>query len=106
MSKKYVAIRMRGEIGIAKKKLDTLRIMGLKKKYSALIFDEKTVMMIKTVNNLVAWGEASEETASYIGKHKSLKPPKSGVRSIKFLYPKGSVGFHGEKINDLVKKMM
>ena len=106
MSKKYAAVRMRGEAGIAMKKLHTLMILGLKRKYSARIIDEKSAGMLKAVNSLVAWGEASEETIKMLEKNPRLKPPRSGVRSIKYLYPKGSVGFHGAKINDLIKRMV
>lgn len=35
-----------------------------------------------------------------------LSPPSKGYRSIKIHYPKGSLGNRGEKINELVKRMI
>lgn len=35
-----------------------------------------------------------------------LSPPSKGYRSIKSLYPKGSLGYRGVKINELLKRMI
>jgi len=35
-----------------------------------------------------------------------LSPPSKGYRSTKALYPKGSLGYRGEKINELIKRMI
>jgi large subunit ribosomal protein L30 len=35
-----------------------------------------------------------------------LTPPKKGHKSIKEHYPKGSLGYWGDKINDLLKRMV
>jgi len=35
-----------------------------------------------------------------------LSPPSKGYRSTKILYPKGSLGYRGEKINELLKRMI
>jgi len=35
-----------------------------------------------------------------------LSPPSKGYKSIKSLYPKGDAGFRGEKIEELLEKMM
>ena len=35
-----------------------------------------------------------------------LHPPKKGYKSIKVLYPKGDAGYRGEKINELLKRMI
>jgi large subunit ribosomal protein L30 len=35
-----------------------------------------------------------------------LMPPKKGHKSIKEHYPKGSLGYWGDKINDLLKRMI
>ncbi|MEM5812113.1 MAG: 50S ribosomal protein L30 [Candidatus Aenigmatarchaeota archaeon] len=35
-----------------------------------------------------------------------LSPPSKGYESTKTLYPKGSLGYRGEKINELLKRMI
>ena len=35
-----------------------------------------------------------------------LSPPSKGYRSTKVLFPKGSLGYRGEKINELLKRMI
>ncbi len=35
-----------------------------------------------------------------------LSPPSGGYKSVKLLYPKGDAGYRGEKINDLLKRMI
>lgn len=35
-----------------------------------------------------------------------LSPPSKGMKKIKVAYPKGAVGYRGEKINKLLEKMM
>ncbi len=103
-----VVVRMRGEIGLKKDMLDTFKILGMKKIFSVKLVENEPqlVGMIKKVNNFVAWGEASEETVKALEGRRSLKPPKGGLKSKKLHYPKGSIGYHGDKINDLIKRMI
>jgi large subunit ribosomal protein L30 len=35
-----------------------------------------------------------------------LKPPRKGYKSIKKSYPKGALGYRGEKINELLERMI
>lgn len=35
-----------------------------------------------------------------------LHPPRSGFKSVKFQYPRGDLGNRGEKINDLLERMI
>ncbi|HJW97018.1 MAG TPA: 50S ribosomal protein L30 [archaeon] len=35
-----------------------------------------------------------------------LSPPSKGYESTRALYPKGSLGYRGEKINELIKRMI
>lgn len=35
-----------------------------------------------------------------------LSPPSKGYKSTKVLYPRGSLGYRGEKINELIKRMI
>ena len=61
--------------------------------------------------------EEAKRIASLILKDKSIKgkeikpvfrlsPPSKGYRSTKLAFPKGDLGYRGEKINDLLEKMM
>ena len=35
-----------------------------------------------------------------------MSPPKKGFEGIKQAFPKGALGYRGEKINDLLERMM
>lgn len=59
----------------------------------------------------------AKEIAGKISKEKSLKgmgikqvfrlsPPSRGHKSVKASYPRGSLGHRGEKINELIKRMI
>jgi ribosomal protein L30/L7E len=103
-----VVVRMRGDVSTSRDVIDTFRILGMKRLYSAAILEDNKVNkgMLRKINSFAAWGEASEETVSAIGKLKRLKPPKGGMRSKKLAQPKGVLGYHGDKINDIIKKML
>ncbi len=63
-------------------------------------------------------GKEVKEVLSKIKKAKSLKeieglkpvfrmnPPRKGYEGIKQAYPKGALGYRGEKINELLERMM
>jgi len=112
-----LAIRLRGVCGVKKEIADTMRILGLEKRYSGALIaeNESTKGMIKKIVSFVAWGEASPETMSALkaaGKIKEqtgsfgLKPPVGGLTNIKQAWPNGDLGYRGTEINDLVKRMM
>lgn len=105
---KVVVVRMRGEAGTRRDIIDTFRMLGLKKLYSfKLLEDTKSNLgMIRKVDNFAAWGEVSEETINLLEGRKGLKPARGGFKPKKLRYPKGSLGYHGDKINDLIKKMV
>ena len=71
------------------------------------------LVFIYKVNNFVAFGEISEEVyKKLIEKRKTkiknffrLHPPRKGIKS-KEHFPKGVLGNHKEKINELVKRML
>lgn len=105
-----IVIRIRGEVDISSDARTTLKMLGLKKKHTAAILPrtDSILGMIRKTNNFVAWGELSEAMKDKIGDKTilSLKPPRSGLKDMKKLYPKGSAGYMGDKINDLVARMM
>ncbi|MFH0973461.1 MAG: uL30 family ribosomal protein [Candidatus Micrarchaeota archaeon] len=70
-------------------------------------------MLLKT-RDYATWGEASDETVALLKKKFGenevvyrLQPPRGGFKGgIRQHYPKGALGFRGEKINDLIKAMI
>lgn len=104
----YVIVRLRGEVGTSRQVEDTFRILGMKKIYSTALLEENPVNegMIKKISNFAAWGKADSHTISALKKKSNLKPPVGGLKSKKLHFPRGNLGNNGEKINDLIKKMI
>ena len=100
-------IRLRGNMKIKKEMNDNLQILGLRRVNTVVLVENKkeNVSMIKKVDNFVAWGELNEDIGLDMNA-KRLKPPKGGLRSIKLKYPKGDLGYRGDKIAELIKRMM
>lgn len=108
----YAAVRIRGSLKVRKDIADTLYQMGLKKINTLSVFNENPVNkgMILKVENFVAWGSVSQEVLMKLGVNGEkrgipMKPAKGGLTSIKQKYPKGDLGFRGDKINDLINRM-
>lgn len=103
-------IRIKGKIGVRKSVADTLKMLGLKEKNAIAILprSDSITGMLKKVENMIAWGELSEELLGTFKGRKvfGLKPPKGGFKSIRKPYPKGDTGYRGKEINELIKKMM
>ncbi len=120
-------IRIKGQVGIDKRRKETLNRLGLKRKYSCVVLNEEPINMgmIKSVKEFVAHGKIDEETLKELiekrGKEpekmmKELKkekiklvfrlhPPRGGINS-KEMYPKGVLGDNKEEINKLIKRML
>lgn len=101
-------IRLRSGIKVRKEIEDTLRILKLNHVNSlSILSDKKEILgMIKKVENFVTWGEISDELKEQLNEKTRLKSPKGGLKSIKKFYPKGDLGYRGEAINDLIKRMI
>jgi len=107
-------IRIRGRIEVDRDIRVTLDMLKLPTKFSMRIMDtnDSTRGMINTVCSYVAWGEVSQEIENMFknkasaGKTICLKPPKGGLKAIKKPYPRGDLGYRGDKINDLIKRML
>ena len=104
------AIRLRGSRKMSKKNIDTLKMLSLDSVNTLSIIEStpSNIGMVKKVGSFITWGEASEDTKKMMAGKKfiGLKPRKGGLRSIKETYPVGSLGYRGDKINDLIKEMI
>jgi large subunit ribosomal protein L30 len=110
---KLLAIRLRGEVGVRKGIEDTMQMLGLKRRYSGVLLDqnENTMGMVRKIESFIAWGEVSTDTIAALkerakAKGFGLKPPVGGLRAIKLVWPKGDLGYRGDKINELAKRMI
>ena len=101
----YAVIRIRGRLEKAKKATDTMNMLCLRKLYSFKILAEDKLGMIKKVRDYVTWGEIDNDTAELVNG-KKLCPPLKGFKAIKMHYPKGDLGYRGDKINELLRKMV
>jgi large subunit ribosomal protein L30 len=105
-------IRLRGNVNVSKKVKDTLDMLNLRKVNSCVLVPDEPSWkgMLKKVENWVTWGEASREMEEKLGKGGGkvfrLHPPSRGLRSVKLHFPKGDLGYRGEKINELLKRMV
>jgi len=109
-------IRIHGKVKLKKEIADTLNRLGLKRKYSCVVFKNPTesqLGMIKKIKDFVAFGEINEETLKELKEKRGktekllfrLHPPRGGIKS-KEPFPKGVLGNNKEKINDLIKRML
>ena len=114
--KMMAVIRIAGEVGLRSEINETLKRLNLKTKYSCVVFENPSgeqTGMVKKVRDFVAFGEIDNDTYKELtekrgGEGKTffrLHPPRKGIRS-KVHFPKGVLGNHGEKINELIRRML
>jgi len=113
---KIAIIRITGEVGLRKEIVETLNRLKLRRKYSCVVFENPTkeqLGMVKKVRDFVAFGDIDDKTyKKLVEKRKSriknffrLHPPRGGIKT-KLHFPKGVLGAHKEKINELIGKMI
>ncbi len=112
----------------------TLDRLRLRRKYSCVVVEENEIIegMLKKVRSFVAYGKINNDTLKLlidkrgqkidkdkkVGDVKDLKfeeanlkpffrlhPPRKGINS-KQHFPKGVLGDHGDKIKDLIGRML
>ena len=107
-------LRIKGRVEVREGIRDTMEILGLGKKHS-LIFIEQTpsnLGMLKKSKDYLTWGEASEKTIEMLKEKKGAKdvyhlaPPRKGFKSLKQRWPRGDLGYRGDKINELIERML
>ncbi len=113
---KVAVILIRSAIGHKIGVKDTLKMFHLNRKNNcAILEDKKEIMgMVKKIKDLITWGEVSEEILKELEKKKKgktigLHPPRKGYgrKGIKIPFKVGGgLGYRGDKINDLIKRML
>jgi large subunit ribosomal protein L30 len=109
-------IRIRGRVGLDRDIKETFDRLRLRKKYSCIVIkrpSKEELGMIKKLRNFIAYGTISEYTyKKLVSKRKTkienffrLHPPRKGINT-KSHFPKGVLGDHKEKINELVERML
>ncbi|MBW2968514.1 uL30 family ribosomal protein [Candidatus Woesearchaeota archaeon] len=113
---KIAVIRIRGLTKLRRDFTDTLTMLNLCQKNNCAVFENTSDIMgmIKKVKDFVTWGEISDDTLKLMEKRKkdkfyALHPPVKGFekKGIKMPFSKGgALGYRGDKINDLLKRMV
>ncbi len=123
--KKYAVILVRGRVNMDHQRKKTLDLLGLYRKNYCVIVPANPVYegMLRKVKDYVTWGEISQEVEELLVKKKQefdkrknrpkkffrLAPPIGGFerKGIKKPYSVGgALGYRGEAINDLIKRML
>jgi large subunit ribosomal protein L30 len=113
------AVLVRGMIGASSEVKDTLAMLNLQFKNSCVVVEGTPVNkgMLKRCKDYLTYGEITPETFAELKKarekkgkkHYALHPPRGGFErkgTKKSYAEKGSLGYRGEKINDLIRKML
>jgi ribosomal protein L30/L7E len=109
------AVMIRGSIGIRKDMLDTLSMLRLRKKHSAVLLEEKptTLGMLLKTKDFIAYGPVSEPVAKKLqAKMKNgvahLNPPRGGFehKGIKVAYAAGGALGKRESMDELLEAML
>jgi len=116
---KIAVILIRGLTKVNQDVMDTLTMLNLGKKHTCVILEAKdsTLGMVRKVNDMVTYGTVNETSIKLLNeKRKSqvqnvfhLNPPRGGFerKGIKQSYTNGgALGDRGDKINDLIAKMV
>lgn len=122
---KIAVVRIRGKINKSEDIKETLKRLRLYKQNHCVILEQRSDLMgmVLKVKDFVTWGPVSEDIEQQLEKHYQehdhrkqkpkpyfrLNPPKKGYgrKGIKKHFNiKGALGNRGEKMNDLLQRMM
>lgn len=124
--KKLAAIIIRSTVRAKTEIRDALEMLNLHRKYLCVILENTpgNLGMLKRVKDYIAWGEINDDVLKELIQKRSekhprqpekmkkffrLQPPKKGFerKGIKTSFSAGgALGYRGEKINDLIKRMI
>lgn len=115
---KLAIIRIRTSIDQTNQVKETLRRLNVAEKYHCSIAEDTPSLrgMLHKVSHMVTWGEINDTTLKQLhdkkgkdSKYYRMHPPRKGIgkRGIKLPFSqRGAYGNRGEKINDLVARML
>ncbi|RLE46925.1 50S ribosomal protein L30 [Candidatus Woesearchaeota archaeon] len=114
---KLAVVRVRGSINLSRDIKDTFKFLGLDKKNSCVVVEDSPSVkgMLDKVKYFVTWGSINDDTISLLEKRGKknktfhLNPPRKGFgrKGTKMLFKLGgALGDRGDKINDLIKRML
>jgi len=109
-------IRITGDVDLSKDIRETFNILKLRRKYSCIVLNPNKEQegMIEKIKNFVAFGDIKDETLKKLKEKRGKKdnpgffrlhPPIGGIKT-KMHFPKGVLGNHGNKINELIERML
>lgn len=110
-------VRVRGLTGVRHDIKETMGYLGLFRKNYCVLLEKKSSItgMIKKIKDFVTWGDINKDVIELLKKKDEgkkffrLNPPKKGFgrKGIKKPFSVGgALGNRGEKINDLIKRMV
>ncbi len=113
---KLVIVRVRGDLHHSATERGTLLTLKLVKKNHATIREETPSIkgMLHTMQSVLTWGEVSADVEKKLASRGkggvfALNPPRGGYgrKGVKARFDRGgAVGPRGQKINDLIERMM
>lgn len=116
--KKIAVILVRGLQGSKHTIRDTLKMLNIQRRNVCVVVDDtKSILgMINKVRTYITYGEINAETIALLekrkkkgAKHYNLNSPRKGYgrKGIKYVFVHGgALGYRGDKINDLIKRMI
>ncbi len=116
MTSNIAVIRITGDVNLSGRIRETFTRLRLRRKYGCIVLKptKEQQGMIDLVRDFVAYGEISEDTFGKLKEKRGnpknpsffrLHPARGGIKT-KFHFPKGVLGYHGDKINDLIERML
>jgi len=113
---KLAIVRVRGAIRTAPDVKMTFEKLKLFKKNHCILLEDTPVNkgMVNKIRNFITWGEVNDDIIKLLDKRKkkdniALQPPKGGFerKGTKVAYKAGgALGYRGEKIKDLLERMV
>ncbi len=118
-SEKIAVIRIKGLVNIKKTVEDTLNMLRLYRKNYCVVLENKPeiIGMVRKAKDYITWGEINDDTLKLLiekrrendKKFFRLQPPRKGFGRKGTKKPfsvGGALGYRGEKINELIKRMI
>lgn len=115
---KLAVVRVRGNAAVPEKLERVLNLLNLGTRNHCVVLDDNKTNkgMIQKAQNFVTWGEVDDETIKLLedkkrgdSKSYNLSPPEKGFEmgGVGRRWKEGgALGYRGEKINELVRRML